>query len=298
MFIIYPKILRLGHEDTDGILEGKCHIQEKIDGANTSVWIEDGIIKCASRNHPVESGFNGFVDYIENHEGVNRLLKEHPDYRLYGEWLVKHTVQYNETAYKKWYMFDIHVGDAWYDTAVVNAHAITYGIDKPTLFATIDNPTMEDLNGFMGRSDLGQIGEGIVIKNPLFINKFFNRQYAKLVSEKFKEDNAITFGGNNKHSECYFEMWVVNKFMTLERIRKIMNKIQPTIDEKLDMEHTSKIINTAFHDMLTEEIWTIQKKCQSIDFRKLGHLAQKKAAKIYHDILNDFISVAYSNDKL
>lgn len=44
MFIKYPKIHRLGKEETEGILNALCYIQEKIDGANTSIWIgEDGV---------------------------------------------------------------------------------------------------------------------------------------------------------------------------------------------------------------------------------------------------------------
>jgi len=31
MFKKYPKIHRLGKEETEGILEGTCYIQEKID---------------------------------------------------------------------------------------------------------------------------------------------------------------------------------------------------------------------------------------------------------------------------
>ena len=96
MFIKYPKIHRLGSDENDGILIGKCYIQEKIDGANTSIWIEDGEIKCASRNNELTGGFNGFVDYVKSHEGIKRLLTEHPDYRLFGEWLVRHTLSYKE----------------------------------------------------------------------------------------------------------------------------------------------------------------------------------------------------------
>lgn len=35
----YFKIHRLGKEETEGILIGECHVEEKIDGANTSILI-------------------------------------------------------------------------------------------------------------------------------------------------------------------------------------------------------------------------------------------------------------------
>ena len=43
----YPKIHRLGKEETEGILDGVCYIEEKLDGANASIWIDKrGEITC------------------------------------------------------------------------------------------------------------------------------------------------------------------------------------------------------------------------------------------------------------
>jgi len=307
MFKKYPKIIRLGHEDTDGILSGECHIQEKIDGANTSIWMEDGEIKMGTRNNQITEGFNGFCDYVKSHEGVNKLLSEHPEYRLYGEWLVRHTISYNETAYKKWYMYDIWIDgedeldeegevkcnkSERMDIGAVHTMADMYEINTPKNFGLFTNPTENQIKLLVGKSTIGDKGEGVVIKNMDFINEWGHRTYAKIVTENFKEENAVTFGGNNKHSDVYNEMWVVNKFMTLPRVKKVMDKLQPEVEKRLDMEHTGRIINTAYHDLITEEIWTIQKKFQSIHFKNLARLAQRKAAQIYHDILNNSISIA------
>jgi len=40
-FIKYEKIERLGKEDTEGILEWWCNCTEKIDWANTSIWLDE-----------------------------------------------------------------------------------------------------------------------------------------------------------------------------------------------------------------------------------------------------------------
>jgi hypothetical protein len=293
MFIRYEKIHRLGKEETEGILEGTCYIQEKIDGANTSIWVEDGEIKCGSRNNVLESGFNGFVDYVKNHEGINTLLKKHPEYRLYGEWCVRHTIQYNETSYKKFYLFDIMIKDSdFYEIPQVYVTAEKYGIDTPKLFDVIENPTVEQVMKYVGMSAIGEIGEGVVIKNFMFVNKFSQICYAKVVTEKFKEDNAICFGGNNKFSDTYWEMYVCNKYMTLQRIEKIIHKIEPTLDRKIDMQDIPRVMSTAFHDLITEEIWEIQKKVPSINFKSLQRVCYKKAKQIFVDILNNSISVA------
>lgn len=294
-FLKYPKIHHLGKEEVEGILEfGEVTLQEKVDGANTSVWLDEGVLKAGSRNRELgEESFNGFIEYIKEHKGIKELLEQFPEYRLYGEWLVRHTIAYNETAYKKFYLFDVYVEDIGFlPQNIVEGLAKRYEIDYPQIFftGTADEAKVRE---FVGQSNLGALGEGVVVKNPQFLNKFGDMAYAKVVTEKFKEDNALTFGGNNKHSDTYWEMWVVNKYCTLARVQKIMNKIQPEVNEKLDKQHTPRIAATAYHDLLTEEIWEIQKKCVAVNFRKLKGLATRKLVKIYHDILEGHISVAY-----
>jgi len=307
MFKRYPKVHRLGKEETDGILSGDVHVEEKIDGANAQIWIEDGKIAIGSRNNtlcsdvmnPVEGNnyFNGFLEYVAGHEGIKALLTERPRLRLYGEWLVKHTIHYTETNFKHFYLFDISlITDKDKEDCMpkydVRDYAKHYGIRTPNYHGMITNPTEEQLMEFVGKSTIGVEGEGIVLKNEEFIDKFGDNTYAKIVTQNFKENNGITFGGNNKHSDTYHEMWVVNKFMTLARVQKIMQKLQPLEEKKLDLEHIPRIINTAYHDMLTEEIWAIAKKVPALDFKRLCNLSHKKAIQIYKDILLGTISVA------
>ena len=100
-FRSYPKIHRLGKEETDGILDGPVTVQEKIDGANVSIWIKDGVVRCGSRTRELEEGFNGFVDAVKANKKLAEWLEQFPTNRLYGEWLVKHTITYPDEAYKK-----------------------------------------------------------------------------------------------------------------------------------------------------------------------------------------------------
>jgi len=302
MFKKYPKIHRLGKEETDGILFGKCHVEEKLDGANTSIWLEMGELCCGSRTQKLSNGFNGFVDYVKEDKAINECLKENQNFRLYGEWLVRHTISYNELAYKKFYLFDIATNDesltdeqreVFLSREQVKEIGNKYGFNMPQDFGVFDNPSQDQLMEFVGRTNLGEKGEGIVIKNLDFRDKFGDLNYAKIVSEKFKEDNGVIFGGNNKHSDTYWEIYIVNKYMTVARIQKIMNKLQPQIDEKLDLKHIPRITQTAYHDMLTEEIWEIAKKAQFVDFRTLQRVAMKKAVYIYKEIITGDISVAH-----
>lgn len=295
----YPKIHRLGKEETEGILDGLCHVEEKIDGANASIWMDKrGEITCGSRNRELSEGFNGLVDWVKNSEELKRLFSVYPDWRLYGEWLVPHTIQYNEMSYRKFYLFDVTVAKDGEDAEefmqkdVVRNIAEEFGLNTPEYYGTFKFPKVEELMDLVGKSVLGEKGEGVVIKNPDFRDAFGNHNYAKIVSEQFKEDNGITFGGNNKYSDTYWEMYIVNKYMTLARIEKVMNKLQPMIDEKLDLKHIPRVANTAYHDLLTEEIWEISKKVGEVDFRALKRVATKKAVQIYKDKLRGHESVA------
>lgn len=295
----YEKIHRLGKDEVAGILDAPVYVQEKVDGANLSVFVgNDAEIHVCSRNNDVTyrgDGFNGAVSYCQTHEGISRLLREHPKYRLYGEWLVRHTIAYNETAYKKFYLFDVYDEDTqkYFPADIVEGFSEMYGIERTPTIAHLDNPTVEEIMKFVGKSSFGDRGEGVVIKpRTPFVNQFGDNVYAKIVTQEFKEDNGITFGGNNKHSDTYWEMYFINKYITLARVQKIMNKIQPELNEKLDMKHIPRITGTVYHDMVTEEAWEIFNDAPVLNLREFKRLAYKKIKQVYVDILYGIISVA------
>lgn len=273
----YDKIHRLGKEETIGILEGVCHIQEKLDGANASIWLDsEGQLQCGSRNrHLVDDNFNGFVDYAKAHEGIKALLTTHPDVILYGEWLVKHSVKYTEGAYKKFYLFDIEAGGKFLIPELMYALANDYEILSVPYIGKFTNPTVDELKAFVGKSALSESGEGVVIKNMSFTNRFGDLCYAKIVCENFQESSKVKLIDSDKES------YIVSKYMTVGRVVKIMNKLQPEINEQLDMQHIPRICNSAYHDMITEETWEITKKVDIINFKVLAKLAFLKAKELY-----------------
>jgi len=328
MFKKYPKIHRLGKEETDGILEGHLTVQEKVDGANVSLWLgEDGTICCGTRTRHVTEGFNGFVDYMNTHAGIKAFFEANPTLRLYGEWLVKHTIAYDETKMRKFYLFDIttktegvpcedcvsgqtisdgskcekcvdgicYPPEPYFDQEFVKDIAFQYEMEMPQIFGEFENPDLEAIKAFVGKSNIGENGEGVVIKNYDHKDKWGNHCHAKIVTEGFLEDNGVAFGGNNKHSDTYWEMYITNKYMTLARIKKQMSKLEPEIDRRLSEIEIPRIASMAYHDMLTEEIWEISKKVSFVDFQVLKRVATKKAIQIYKDVLNDNVNVNDQN---
>jgi len=261
---------------------------------------DGGEIRVGSRNNDLTANgneFNGAVKYANTHAGIKEFLNYSPQCRLYGEWLVRHTLSYNETAYKKFYLFDIYdeTAQKFISQEDVQSLGKEYGIETVPYLGELINPNLKELTKFVeGQESIigGKVREGIVIRNPEFVNKFGDKVNAKLVSEGFMEDNGIVFGGNNKFSDCYWEQYISNKYITLERVQKIMNKIQPEVNERLDMQHIPRIIGTVYHDMITEEAWEIANKAHKVDFDNLKRICSKKAKQVYTDILNNNISVA------
>lgn len=298
----YHKLYALHKPECHEILHGDVHVQEKIDGANASIWLhEDGTIHCGSRNNDLilkNNPFNGFVEYVKNHEGIKKFFEKYPDLRLYGEWLVRHTIGYNESSYKQFYLFDIETGEGLLPIEEVYDLAEQHDIKTPHYFGKFTDLKIDDVKEMAGKSVLGEKGEGIVIKPIDFINQFGERVYAKYVTENFKEDNSVTFGGNNKHSDTYHEMYYVNKFVTLERVRKVVQKLEATLEnsETLDYKHIPRVMETTFHDVMVEEGYTIAKEMGKngdlFSFKNFQRIASKKAKSIYLEILSGDISVA------
>ena len=84
---------------------------------------------------------------------------------------------------------------------------------------------------------------------------------------------------------------ICNKYITLPRVQKIMQKLSSEIGD-LDKKDTPRVLQTVYHDMLSEEIWAISKKAKTVDFDTLKRVCNKKTRQIFHDILNNSLSIA------
>lgn len=299
----YNKIHALHKEECEGILEGTCYIQEKVDGANASIWLgDDGEIHYGSRSRDLflaNDNFNGFGDWVRSHPRLKELFNDYPHLRLNGEWLVRHTIGYRETSYKKFYLFDIEQGDGiiCMTIALEDMYKIANDYDIPTVFlhGKFETPTLDLVKSFAGSSVLGEKGEGVVVKNLSFRNKFGDINFGKYVTQEFKEDNGVTFGGNNKFSETYEEMYFVNKLVNLARVEKTTHKLE-SMEGKLSEVHIPRIMGMVFHDVMTEEANDIAnhlaKNGADFNFKKFRELCNKKSKSIFMELLTGDVSVA------
>ena len=288
MHIQYPKIMHISKEDCEWILEWEVYVQEKIDGANFSIRFDEEKWLCMwSRTQVVyhswisHKEFRWAQETILNHTWIQQLLKDYPQYRLFGEYLVKHTIIYPEEHYNKFYLFDILEWEEYLSIDKVYELAEKYWINTPSLLYKWEI-TIEKLNELVWKSSLWVVWEWLVVKNMNFINKFYRKQYAKIVRQEFKEANQIVFWNYDRWD---VEMKFATSFITEARVLKIVNKIEQNENRKIDIRDTPKVIWLTYNDVFMEEMRQFSKK-QTIDFAKLESNCWKRTRFLFHDWLN------------
>lgn len=287
----YQHIERFGTDEVDGIEFGKCYIFYKIDGTNASVWLDkEGKVKAGSRNRELtlENDNAGFYNAIINDERIINYLNTHPSHRLFGEWLVPHTLKtYRQDAWRKFYIFDVCLDKE------DGLEYIPYDIYKPLLeefnldyippLAIITNPTYESLIKCLEKTgqflieDGKGIGEGIVIKNYDFYNKYKRQTWAKIVANEFKEKHHKKMGCPEIKTEKMIEEKIVDDFCTESFIEKEYTKI--VIEQNgWQSKYIPMLLGRVFSELIKEESWNIVKKYKNpkIDYKTLNALVIRK----------------------
>ncbi len=295
----YQHIERFGTDEVQDIELGFVFIFPKIDGTNASVWLNNGELKAGSRNRALslESDNAGFYAAMLDDQRIHDYLVKHPEHRLYGEWLVPHSLKtYRQDAWRKFYIFDVCLDR---DDTV---EYIPYDIYKPMLeefnldyippIATVKNGTYEaflkalDKNTFLIEDGKG-VGEGIVIKNYDFYNKYRRQTWAKIVTNEFKEKNAKAFGVPMPTIQTgkMVEEEIIDQFCTDALIEKEYAKIVAE-KEGWRSEYIPILLGRVFHELITEESWNFVKKFKmpTINFKTLNTLAINKVKAVKSDI--------------
>ena len=277
--IKYMHIERLGNDEVDGLLSGQVLIQPKLDGTNGQIYFEDGMIKCASRNHVLsdKSTNQGFWNHVqEKRDLYMNYFSRHPFHILYGEWLVPHTLKtYRKDAWNKFYIFDIFNSYSGmfipYDSYI--ATLMELYIPFIPVIGEVYNSTEEsllkylDTNTFLIENGSGS-GEGVVLKNYNFINKYGRATWGKLVKNEFKEEMNLTMG-HPKEQGLPIEYRIALEFITEGRLEKIKSKMieeTPWTSKRIP-EYLGKV----WFEIVQDEMWNILKKYKNprIDFRAL-----------------------------
>jgi len=312
----FDDVERLGKEEVEGILNDTCYIFEKIDGANISFYwdIEKGLC-IASRNTEIYSDKNGgnfrnIVEWLEKNPNIREIVKDFTNFIFYGEYLIKHKIQYPPECMNKVWFFDIYNKELqkylYYNTTkqLFQNYDISY---IPCLgFGYYTKEQLElymNINNFKGNPSQ----EGIVIKNYNFVNKFGRTQWAKMVNSIFQEVKEKNVGIKEG-----IEDKIVENYITMARVEKICSKLKnelciyksenkpcPKVDMcnncvnsgtevyNLSGKDIPRIIEQVFYDVIQEDIWDIIKKYKLpiIDFKKLRKLSTEKTKSYFMEII-------------
>lgn len=286
MFQKYLHLERFGTDAVDGINAGLCHIFPKLDGTNASFWMDDeGVFHCGSRNRELDihNDNAGFMNWALQQENLVEAARFHRNYRFYGEWLVPHSLKtYRDDTWRKFYLFDVlGANGVFLPYEYYEVICQQFGISYIPCTLRVKNPTYEVLhkhaleNTFLLQEGKGY-GEGIVIKQYGWKNRYGNPAYAKLVTQAFKEAHIEAMGGQKIEVDLVEEK-IAQEFITPHLVEKVIAKIR-TEEGTFSAKHIPRLLHTVFHDLVTEELWEAVKKHKNprIDFKLLNQFAVKQ----------------------
>lgn len=264
----YTDIVRLGHKSTQGVLNvgDRISVTEKIDGANASFMLDEDSpidVSCYSRNQKLSdaSTLSGFYFWVmENVTPIKDKLN--PNYRYFGEWLVPHKVKYKEEMYKKFYLFSIwdEENQQYLSDEVVKSEAIKLGLTTPEYFYEGEYISFEHLQGMIGKSNMTEVpntGEGIVVKNVDYKDRYGNQCFVKLVSEGFAEIQKQKLPKDPSKFDAIESL--VRTVLTENRVEKILLKkvTNGELDSDFGIEDMGMILklitSEIFSDCMKEE---------------------------------------------
>ena len=295
VFIRYQHVERIDAEEAEGLLDGVCHIFPKMDGSNMCAYSEDGEVRTMSRNkeiHPPEP----FAEFIKGNEGVRRFLADFPGLRLYGEWMVPHTVRsYVPETWNRWFVFDVTAEDpdaeyGWGDGKLLSCAGRTYipyeeyspildayDIEFIPPLAVIDHPCMEELERIADEGNTWMVadgagcGEGIVVKRYGFVNKYGRTNWAKVLNRSFCVFKVASRGNRSeeKRDGTTTEREIALKYVTQELVDKEYSRIRA--ESESGKAVPGQLLGTVWHCVVTECMWDAVKRFKSpvVDFKLL-----------------------------
>jgi len=293
MFQKYQHIERYGTDETENINLGLCYVFPKIDGTNSSIYMNGHELTAGSRTRELslENDNANFYSTILKDERFIDFFREFENYRLFGEWLVPHSLKtYRDEAWRKFYIFDvINEKEEYLKYEDYKIILEKYNVDYIPCLAKIENGSYEQFiallekNNFLIKDGQG-IGEGIVIKNYDFVNRFGRKTWAKIVTSEFKEKHIKEMGATYIIGKKIIEECIIEKYLTSVLIEKTYEKIK--LEKGWSSKQIPELLNRIFYEFINEEIWDIIKteKNPKIDFKMLNIFLVKKIKEIKKEI--------------
>ncbi len=219
-----------------------------------------------------------FVTDKSLYSKFEEILKKNPNFIIYGEWLVPVTIKrYGKDAWRKFYVFDVFNNEdgTYLPFNTYKEMLDEYGLLYIPEIAVLSDPSEEDIKEYLNKTGefliTEGLGEGIVIKNYDYKNKYGRRTWAKILTEDFKKNKKEYRQKNHiAKVEGNTEMLIINAFLTSEHVLKEKHKIE----EKYGGWSTKNIyelLNRVYDEFLKDNFELMLKKYKdpTINFKLL-----------------------------
>lgn len=287
----YQHLERFGTVEVNGIEDGMCYIFPKIDGTNSSVWFNNGLQAGSRKRHlSLESDNAGFYEWVLQQDNLKEFFVDYPTLRLYGEWLVPHTLKtYDDKNWRKFYVFDVMEGDNYLQYEEYKILLEKHNIEFIPPICKVKNPTYEritkqlDKNTYLIKDGEG-IGEGVVIKNYEYVNKYGRITWAKVVNNDFKMKHQKVFDVSEIKEVELVEQKIVDKYVNSVLVDKEFSKIES--ENGWSSRFIPRLLNTVYYCLVKEEAYNFTKefKQPTINFKTLNRFTTIKVKELRPDL--------------
>lgn len=316
--IKYPKIKRIGHRSTEGVLNDGTEllITEKLDGNNFRWTFDEEYSKLVFGSRNVEFRKEGGEPMFPEHSGFGSQFRDAAEYVIdalspmelnedvriivgaieyylkdiifFGENMVKHTLDYPFGKMPQWLCFDIyHAEDErWIQNHEVEEICRAIGLAKvPTV--SVKKPVAEFKEMFDAENpdsvipDKSNFREGK--PEGVVIKNRDNGLRAKILTEEFKERHR---SGKDKasHGEEHLPgdntIEFVNMYATDARIRKHIKKLTVDEDKELEMALMEELPMRVVEDIFEEEYEEIVRINKTVDLKTFRSKVAKKCVSL------------------
>lgn len=289
----YQHVEYLNGNFNQGLLNGNVYFFDKLDGTNGKIWYDKDTqtIKFGSRNRELKPDKPDNADFrtiLSQDNRFKNFFKKYPAWILYGEWLVKHIIEYKEEAWKRFYVFDVCYylnGKLIYLPYVDYKKQLDYfGIDYIPAITNAINPTLDKIKDVLSKANFmlkeGN-AEGIVLKNYQFYNRFGGQIWGKVLAADFKEKHSM-----KKFDLTIFEEKVVAKYLTPEWIEKEFHKLTTDQGMRWNPSMTPEFLKQVFNEFLIDFLPAILReyKKPTINFSILNKILNSETRMAIKEI--------------
>lgn len=259
-------------------LIGEIYITPKLDGTNACVYYENGEVKAGSRKRAINvdsdnAGFALWVKTSKSDEAIalrDFFVGEYENWIIYGEFgagSVATIKRYIPGTASQLWIFDVYniqeqkfISRKDWEPVLVNC-----GLDAwiVPIMATLINPNVNqvveylDQNHFRLAEDDPEPGEGIVIRNENYRDKFGKYIITKIVRAEFRAGKSVNKSIPKKLPEN-LEATIVDEYIVESDILKTQAKIALDCGTaEFDIKSGKQIgmlLNYVYRDLLVEEI--------------------------------------------